>query len=229
MLLQLPNKVLNTKLDERPVLKHMAVRWEEGNKLFIAALDTKYNIKQFNIEVQKYRAGLTIRHFFVISKIFKQYRLTRDTCIMVSKPMPDWHPFYIYVKTLYWQIGFSLFKKSTDDMLRRCLQYDQSLVPTEMLKWPKKGTHSLLHMKFKKSHFEMAWKMILDNDLCPWINNQTVTDLYMHNDDRGFMRAKHLYFSLYYMMVRNYKLSKKKISEAKAIKRQEDKKQDATL
>lgn len=80
----------------------MAVRWEEGNKLFIAALDTKYNIKQFNIEVQKYREGLTIRHFFVISKIFKEYRLTSDTCIMVSKPMPDWHPFYIYVKTLYW-------------------------------------------------------------------------------------------------------------------------------
>ena len=51
----------------------------------------------------------------------------------------------------------------------------------------------------------------------------------MHNDDRGFMRAKHLYFSLYYMMVRNYKLSKKKISEAKAIKRQEDEKKDATL
>lgn len=65
----------------------------------------------------------------------------------------------------------------------------------------------------------MIWQQLIDDGTCPWINNKTVTDLYMSNTEPEFKKWKFLYFSLYYMMVRGHMLRTKKISEAKAIMR----------
>lgn len=109
----------------------MAVLWEGHIFLYIAVLDTKYNIKTYKVPVADYKNGLTIRHFYVISNLFKEYKLDQNSCIMVSKKMPEWHPFFIYMKTLYWQIGFSICKKDMNDMIVRCMQQSCSLLPID--------------------------------------------------------------------------------------------------
>lgn len=202
----------------------MAVLWEGNIFAYVAVLDTKYNITTHKVPVASYRDGLTIRHFYVLSNMFKDYRFDINSCVMVSKKMPEWHPFFIYLKILYWQIGFSICKKDSHNMISRCLQQSQGILPAGKRKpIMRNKANGKKKRIYSKKQFEAVWQYVLNAGTCPWINNKTVTDLYMSNTDAEFRKWKYLYFALYYMMVRGHKLRIKKIAEAKAIQALKDK------